>query len=316
MCPRDESQMPEKDLAFSDLKGIIETVPSGSLIDLNGWGEPLLYPHLVEAVALLKTHGCFVGFSTNGLLLTEKKALRLIDAGIDYLAFSLDGASDRTYETVRGGNFEKVYKNIESLIKIRPGVLAPQVSITFVMLKTNLDDVLDMVRLAARLEVDFIRLKKVDVFTQTDYDQLTYDFDDPYNPDAGGTHKQTEILEKALSLGEKLGVGVQVPRIAERGLPFCWMEPEHTIFVNSSGQLAPCCILGHSSIRFLNDKNSQRFPPFIFADFQNGLSTFDFEQYSEFYYTIKEGKIPHHCLICPKITPKLTDGGGYESTTI
>ena len=316
MCPRGESQMPEQDLPFSLFREIVELMPAESLVDLNGWGEPLLHPQLADMSALVNARKCIPGFSTNGLLLSEKKAAALMEAGLGYLAFSLDGASPETYRTVRGGNFERVLRNIQTMVRLRSGAVFPQISLTFVMLKTNLGDVPDLVRLAARLGVDFIRLKKVDVFTEADYHQLTYDFNDSYNPAACLTRQQTETLAEALALGEELGIGVQVPRSAERQLPFCWMEPEHTIFVNSVGEFAPCCILGHSSIRFSFTESHTRFAPFIFASLQPGRSWFSAEQYNQFCSDIYSRQTPKYCDICPKITPNVEGVIHHESSPI
>jgi MoaA/NifB/PqqE/SkfB family radical SAM enzyme len=295
--------MPEQDLPFDVFREIVELMPAESLVDLNGWGEPLLHTQLADMAALLNERKCIPGFSTNGLLLNEKKAAALMEAGLGYLAFSLDGASPETYRTVRGGNFERVLRNIQTMVRLRAGAVFPQISLTFVMLKTNLDDIPNMVRLAARLGVDFIRLKKVDVFTEADYHQLTYDFNDPYNPAASLTRQQTETLSQVLVLGEELGIGVQVPRSAERQLPFCWMEPEHTVFVNSAGEFAPCCVLGHSSIRFSINESHARFDPFIFASLQPGRSWFSSQLYNQFCRDIYRQQAPQHCEMCPKITP-------------
>ncbi len=295
--------MPEQDLPLQVFRDLITVISTSSLIDLNGWGEPLLHPHLKDMVLLLKSRKCFTGFSTNGLMLSPQKAAELLNAGLDYLAFSLDGATGQTYQSVRGAKFETVIRNIENMVRIRAGNYSPQLSITFVMLKTNLDEVLEMVRLAARLGVDFIRLKKVDVFTQADYDQLTYDYDDPYNPQAALTEQQTETIKEAVRLGETLGIGVQVPRVKDSGLPFCWMEPEHTVFINSAGAIAPCCILGHSSIRFSPNKTSRRYSPFSFGSVRQDQPWFSGDQYREFHRAVQQHQILECCAMCPKITP-------------
>ena len=42
------------------------------LIYLQGWGEPLLNPELFEMIRMCKDNGKRVGFTTNGMLLTEE----------------------------------------------------------------------------------------------------------------------------------------------------------------------------------------------------------------------------------------------------
>jgi len=59
----------------------------------GGIGEPLFHPRTVEWVAQAKAAGARVELITNGTLLTEKRSRQLIDAGLDLLWVSIDGAS-------------------------------------------------------------------------------------------------------------------------------------------------------------------------------------------------------------------------------
>ena len=79
---------------FSRLKPALPWVEE---LVLNGIGEPLLHPDLVSmvslAAALMKTDS-FIGFQTNGLLLTFEKAEELMDAGLNQLCISADASPD------------------------------------------------------------------------------------------------------------------------------------------------------------------------------------------------------------------------------
>lgn len=78
---------------------------TGSLV-LNGIGEPLLHPRLDSFIARAKKAmpaAAWVGFQSNGLLLTEKRASSLIAAGLDTLCLSLDAVSPELFRRVRGG---------------------------------------------------------------------------------------------------------------------------------------------------------------------------------------------------------------------
>src|SRR3990172_1088891 len=61
-------------------------------VKFNLRGEPLVHPELQELVKHAKDSGLVdVFFNTNGLLLTEKKAIQLIEAGLDRLTISCEG---------------------------------------------------------------------------------------------------------------------------------------------------------------------------------------------------------------------------------
>jgi len=75
-------------------------------------GEPLLHPKIHEIVRMIKDAGYACGFATNGSLLTEAMTERLLDAGIDSLAFSVDASSPETYAKLQGGDLHAVEHNI------------------------------------------------------------------------------------------------------------------------------------------------------------------------------------------------------------
>ena len=72
--------------------------------DFCGIGEPLTHPRLPDMIEYLKKNQIVsaVELSTNGLLLTEEMARRLIDAGVDLLSVSIQGVNRETYESVCG----------------------------------------------------------------------------------------------------------------------------------------------------------------------------------------------------------------------
>jgi len=89
-------------------------------VNLHHRGEPLMNPALGDMIAYAKAAGLRVRFHTNGTLLDEAKARRLLEAGPDLVSFSFDGFTKETYERVRlGANFEKTRDNILRLAALR-----------------------------------------------------------------------------------------------------------------------------------------------------------------------------------------------------
>ena len=72
-------------------------------IDFTGGGEPLMQPRLVEWITEAHAAGCETGFLTNGTLLTPEKSAAAIEAGVDWVCVSVDGARKETYEAIRRG---------------------------------------------------------------------------------------------------------------------------------------------------------------------------------------------------------------------
>ena len=92
ICPmRDRYTRRIFPLGYMDLKlftDIIADLPSGTEVDFQKDGEPLMHPHIGWMVAYAKAHSMFTHIVTNGLLLGKKKE-RIVDSGLDLLTISL-----------------------------------------------------------------------------------------------------------------------------------------------------------------------------------------------------------------------------------
>lgn len=100
-------------------------------------GEPLLYKQFPDMVRVAKSRGLHTQVFTNGLLLTESLAERIVESGLDFMRFSVDGASEETYQQNRvGGKFERVLKNMEMMVRKTNGH-GPQLEWQFIVQRNN-----------------------------------------------------------------------------------------------------------------------------------------------------------------------------------
>ena len=122
-------------------------------IDFTGGGEPLLQPSLVDWIAEAKDAGCETGFLSNGLLLKRKRLEQILDAGLDWICISMDGATAGMYEKIRvGSSFDRVCENVSNIANLR-SAKTPKTMINFVLMDMNIHQVAEIVRLAAQLGV-------------------------------------------------------------------------------------------------------------------------------------------------------------------
>lgn len=83
-------------------------------------GEPLLHRGVFEIVGdAVRRSGTFVSFTTNGVLLTEARAERLLATGVDLIDISIDAATAETYARIRvRGDLTVTRANVLGLIAL------------------------------------------------------------------------------------------------------------------------------------------------------------------------------------------------------
>lgn len=144
---------------FDGILSGLETCSEKPEIFIGGYGEPLFHPKVLRFVEQAKGRGFHVSMITNGVLLTEDIARKLIDLKLDMLWVSLDGASAECYADVRLGDMlPGVLSNLAHLrsLKYQQFGLStwsgyPRLGIAFVAMKRNIHDLGEVIRLGSRL---------------------------------------------------------------------------------------------------------------------------------------------------------------------
>jgi radical SAM protein with 4Fe4S-binding SPASM domain len=106
-------------------------------------GEPLLREDIEELIKYAKQKGIsYVSLNTNGILLNEKRALSILDSGLDHLEISIDAFSEETYKALKRANaYAKVTKNVETLLKLKDRIRPEfKVSVSFVKQSENIHE--------------------------------------------------------------------------------------------------------------------------------------------------------------------------------
>src|SRR4051812_23691629 len=164
-------------LAYEDFLALVDSVPDLRRLTLQGLGEPLLSPHLLDMIRHAAARDVHVGFNTNGVLLSPAVARELVDAGTGHVHVSLDGATAATYQDVRHGTglaprpgqFERVVANLRGLLAARGSQRRPRVVLVFVAMRRNLGKLEALVELAAELGVDEVWVQNLShVFSDTE----------------------------------------------------------------------------------------------------------------------------------------------------
>ena len=122
---------------------------------LHFQGEPMLNKMTPEFARRLKQDGLYVGIFTNGQAFTEKNITALAEAEIDLIRFSVDGASEDTYQVNRvGGKFANVYENMKKVVQAHQGK-ATRIEWQFLPLNNNEHEVEEARKLAKEVGAFF-----------------------------------------------------------------------------------------------------------------------------------------------------------------
>lgn len=136
-------------------------------LSLTVAGEPFLTPRLPQFVAVAERHGAELSLNTNATLLKDTNLLRRVMRQSSVLRFSVDGATAETYEAIRvKSSFATVIENIQLAVKIRdelPRNERPRLVMCMVLMRDNVHELVEMVRLADELRLDRLDVAHVTV---------------------------------------------------------------------------------------------------------------------------------------------------------
>jgi len=128
---------------LDEFKSMMEEVGSRLIrLDFFNYGESFVHPEAVDMLEHIKRHfpQLYLYTSTNGLMLDDEKIERIVQAGLDEITFSVDGADQETYSVYRcGGNFQKVLDIMSCFVKKRnnTGKEIPFINWRYILFRWN-----------------------------------------------------------------------------------------------------------------------------------------------------------------------------------
>lgn len=122
-------------------------------------GEPILCPSLFEVIHRLRPHVGKLVMVSNGFLIDEKMAARLVAGGIDSIQISLDGAFSWQHDSFRGvkGAFDRAVAAVKNLKHAGMG----EVAASMILNKINHLSLARFLPLCASIGVDSVRIMEM-----------------------------------------------------------------------------------------------------------------------------------------------------------
>ena len=256
MCIRSErDDWQYHDMPLEDFKKLLPYLKEVETVILEGWGESLLHPNLLECVQLVKREGPEVGFVTSGKGLTQERASDLILAGLDFVGFSIAGTTEETHDAIRVNSHLSEILDAIRFIKeetIRMDVLIQECTSFFSWSKTISSEVPSSLRLQKRLGIEEVVLINICHTINTwQEQQRVFTWDSGENP-------YEKLLKQAEANARKLHVKLWRPSISATDVPVCDENPLKNLYISSDGEVSPCVYLYPPLPRLLKESSAAR----------------------------------------------------------
>lgn len=270
MCGRNAAEFQLTRFNIDWLKKLTPLFEHSEEITLMGWGEPTIHPKFVEILQFINKYPLKKYFCTNGMKL-DSLTDAIFENHVDIIAVSLDGANKETNDRIRkGGSFDKIVKSLRNIIKLRDdrNLTYPYINFVVTAMKDNYKQIPDIVRLAADIGLDEV---KVVYFTS---------FRDDLNNQALES-MQTDVrtvFNEAEKLADEYNVKLKLPYIqgedpagANYHRP-CYMS-WRDLFIGSDGYIRPCM---STPIKFMHIDEMHSFDELwnneIYQDFRKRIN--------------------------------------------
>lgn len=221
-----------------------------STINFSGNGEPLINKHVYEMVRHAKSRDIWTHMTSN-FTAARRNADRLVESGLDFMKISLDGATEATFQHVRGTRLEPLLEGVRAVTDARKrhGLRTPRLRINMVVLNTNHHELADMIQLAHDHGIDGVQYK----YCQT-YNLQKGDVADSIPRD-----DIMQDIARARTLARRLGVDENLHLLAEEirvlaspdhetsPQPVC-IAPWTWVYVDVHGKIAPCCYFAYRQL--------------------------------------------------------------------
>ena len=228
------------------LEGTFELARSAKTVSPFGLGEPLLHPRIVEIVGKYKSMGLSVGFTTNGMLLSEKISRGLIINGLDQLAISIDAAEPVLFSEIRrGADLKRISENIMALNRLKRSLQSksPALALSVVAQASNLHQLPQIIQLADKWDIRF--LTYVPVTAHKHISEIQHEALGPLFP------RGKEIIERCHRDAEMRGIKIDTQRVDYVLNGSDWEEvygettpcpePFRFMVIRANGDIFPCC---------------------------------------------------------------------------
>jgi radical SAM protein with 4Fe4S-binding SPASM domain len=159
-CHQNSGVLKQSELTTEQVYTIIEKLSNAgvSILTFSG-GEPLVCPHIFDAIQHAHNAGLLCTIASNGTLMTSSVVEKLRKAGIKRVEIGLDGCTAKTHDFLRNtpGAFDATVQGIKNCVKTG----FDEICATMTLYKKNYDELKGTIELAEKLGVTRFYLNRL-----------------------------------------------------------------------------------------------------------------------------------------------------------
>ena len=241
MCIRtDSDDWQYQDMSLEDFKKILPYLKDVETVVLEGWGESLLHKDLSQCIRLVRNTGTQVGFVSSGMGLKEDRVAELIEAGLDFLGFSIAGTTPETHDAIRVNSHLPEVLNAVRLFqeeRNRRKLPRPKIHLVFLMVKDNIKEVPSVPSFAQEAGIGEVVLTNIchciNVWQERN---RVFVWD-------SGVNEYEKIIRQAEVNARALKIRLKRPRLSAIDVSVCAEDPLRNLYISAEGEVSPCVYL-------------------------------------------------------------------------
>lgn len=207
---------PRVEIADDVWKGLRGMIPASTSMAFHGVSEFLIDPEFLDIVAECAAAGIELSINTNGSVCTPKhvEAFATYPHRL-YFNVSIDAATEPTYQRIRGWDWPRLLRNIETYVAAFARRPAPtKTTLSYVIFASNLHETAAVVRLAHSLGVDGVKFYRLHEYSGMDWVVPTRhggDWDYHHEHTSRVQDEYDAAVDAAAAAARELGVAIELP---------------------------------------------------------------------------------------------------------
>ena len=215
-------------------------------IQFVGLGEPMMHKGALDMMREVRDASMWLSLTTNGALLSEEMAESLAQLLMFRFQVSLNASSESVYKRVhvtsRAGALDRVVRSVAAFVQASERIgRNPQVILSYVVFRDNLDDIEGMVDVARAARANRVAFIRMGVFHQVRDRSLD-------------ENEWAQALERMCAVDQRLrACGIETNVDSLQALPSpdgcrrlysripCYMG-HHFALIHADGRIEPCSL--------------------------------------------------------------------------